>query len=73
MLKSYNTTNKNPLKHRVLSLLSLLGAEMVVWRPYAESILRSKINKDEEKKISPKIETCQTRLGYCCCHQALIW
>ena len=51
MLKSYNTMNKNPLKHCVPSLLSLLGAEMVVWRPCAESILRSKINKDEEKKI----------------------
>ena len=73
MLKSYSTTNKNPLKHRALSLLSLLGAEMVVWRPCAESILRSKINKDEEKKISPKIETCQMRIGYCCCHQVLIW
>ena len=55
MLKSYNTTNKNPLKHRVPSLLSLLGAEMVVWRPCAESILRSKINKDIKKKISPKM------------------
>ena len=38
-----------------------------------ESILRSKINKDEEKKISPKIETCQTHLGYCSRCQILIW
>ena len=50
MLKSYNTTNKNPLKHRVLSLLSLLGAEMVVWRPCTEYILRCKINKDIKKR-----------------------
>ena len=46
---------------------------MVVWRPCAESILCSKINKDEEKKISPKIETCQTHLGYCSHRQVLIW